>query len=199
MVLQMGRSTFVFSTESWQFKRQVKQIQRIQENTVTLPDGSQYRLSSGPHNEIQKAIIEDFLPRFSKGAQILYIGDTVKKILHMNESQLQAIGIKEMSRDILPDVIAYEQERNWLFLIEAVHSSNPISELRHLALRRLVSDAKAGCIFVSGFANTGMFSKFSKKISWETEVWIAEQPDHMIHFDGEKFLGPYNPQEVTKP
>jgi hypothetical protein len=32
---------------------------------------------------------------------------------------------------------------------------------------------------------------FVSQISWESEVWIAEDPDHMIHFNGERFLGAY--------
>jgi type II restriction enzyme len=28
-------------------------------------------------------------------------------------------------------------------------------------------------------------------LAWETEAWVANNPDHMIHLDGEKFLGPY--------
>lgn len=159
---------------------------------VTLPDGSHYRLSPGPHNEIQKAVVEGFLPRFSRGAEILYIGDTAKKILHMDADRMRAVGIGEMDRGMLPDIVAYEAERDWLFLIEAVHSSNPISEMRHLALRRLTQGVAAGCIFVSAFADPAAFGRFSKQISWETEVWIASEPEHMIHFDGGKFLAPYN-------
>lgn len=158
---------------------------------VTLPDGSRYRLSPGPHNEIQKAVIEDFLPRFSTGAQVLYVGDTAKKILHVNADRLRELGIAEPERGMLPDIVAYEPERDWLFLIEAVHSSNPISEMRHLALRRLVENASAGCLFVSAFADAAGFSRFSKEIGWETEVWIASEPEHMIHFDGGRFLSPY--------
>lgn len=159
---------------------------------VTLPDGSRYRLSPGPHNEIQKAVIEGFLPRFSRGAEILYIGDTAKKILHMDADRMQVVGIGEMDRGMLPDIVAYEAERDWLFLIEAVHSSNPISEMRHLALRRLTETVAAGCLFVSAFADPAAFGRFSKQISWETEVWIASDPEHMIHFDGGRFLAPYN-------
>jgi hypothetical protein len=29
------------------------------------------------------------------------------------------------------------------------------------------------------------------QIAWESEVWIPEDPDHMIHFNPEEFLGPY--------
>ena len=166
---------------------------------VTLPDGSRYKLSPGPHNEIQKAVIEDFLPRFSRGAEVLYIGDAARKILHMNAERMRDIGIREMKREMLPDIVAYEEERNWLFLIEAVHSSNPISEMRHLALRRLTENTAAGCLFVSAFASAAAFSRFSKQISWETEVWIADDPEHIIHFDGGRFLAPYgSPQNVAR-
>jgi len=163
---------------------------------VTLPDGSRYRLSPGPHNEIQRAVIEDFLPRFSKGAEVLYIGDTAKKILHMNADRMSEVGIREMDRGMLPDIVAYEASRNWLFLIEAVHSSNPISEMRHLALRRLVKDVTAGCLFISAFADQASFARFSKEIGWETDAWIANDPEHMIHFDGGRFLAPHDNREI---
>ena len=159
---------------------------------VTLPNGQRYQLSPGPHNEIQKAIIEEFLPRFSRGAQVLYIGDTAKKILHQETEALQYLGITELNRSTLPDVIAYEEERDWLFLVEAVHSSNPIDRLRHLALRRLTQHTTAKCLFVSAFSTAATFARFSKQISWETEVWIADQPDHLVHFDGDHYLTPYS-------
>ena len=91
----------------------------------------------------------------------------------------------------MPDVLAYDEEQEWLFVIEAVHSSNPIDRIRHLALRRLTENATVGCVFVSAFMNMSTFGRFSKSISWETEVWIVDEPDHMIHFDGEQFMGPH--------
>ena len=158
---------------------------------VTLPDGSEYRLSPGVHNKIQKAVIEEFLPRFSRGAHILYLGDTRKRIIHFERSVLKSIGIPNLEAGTLPDIVAFEEERNWLFLIEAVHSSNPINALRHLALRKLTKNVRCDCLFVSAFATAGSFGKFSKHISWETEVWIADQPDHLVHYDGTHYLAPY--------
>ena len=106
---------------------------------------------------------------------------------------MKEIGIGEISRgEMLPDIIAYEKERNWLFIVEAVHSSNPISKMRHLALCGLTDNVTAGCLFVSAFENMATFSKFSKEISWETEAWIADEPDHMIHFDGGRLLAPHD-------
>ena len=158
---------------------------------VTLPNGETYNLSPGPHNQIQKAIIDEFLPRFLKEPQVLYIGDTSKKVLYIDTEKLRSLGIEEPSRDMLPDVLAYHPVQNWLFVIEAVHSSNPIDQLRHLALRRLTDETTVGCVFVSVFMNMSTFARFSKRISWKTEVWIVEEPDHMIHFDGGQFLGPH--------
>ena len=159
---------------------------------VLLPSGNTIKLSPGPHNRIQKAVIEQFLPRFaSKAVELLYLGDTEKKILCIDNDKIQALGLSKLERNMLPDILAFEAERNWLFMIEAVHSSNPISQLRHMQLRSSTSNCTAGIVYVSAFENMKMFAKFSKEISWETEVWVADNPDHMIHFDGNRFLGPY--------
>ena len=88
--------------------------------------------------------------------------------------------------------IYYSRQRNWLYLIEAVHSSGAITPVRLLELRRLTEECEADIIFVTAFLNRKTFRQFAPDIAWETEVWIAESPEHMIHFDGEKFLGPYS-------
>ena len=186
----------LFRQNAGQLKDRLSKAREHKMFPVTLPNGKVYRLEPGPHNEIQAGIIRDFLPRFSKGAQVLYLGDTSRKILHMDEGKMQDLGIEKMSRKMLPDIIAYEAERNWLFFIEAVYSSNPISDLRHMQLKELASTAKAECLFVSAFLDRKTFGRFSKQIGWETEVWIADNPDHLIHFDGGKLLMPhYNPQD----
>ena len=159
---------------------------------VTLPNGEIVKLSPGPHNRIQKAVVEQFLPRFaSQSVELLYLGDTEKKILFINDDRLQGLGLSTLGRDMLPDILAYESARNWLFMIEAVHSSNPINPMRHMKLRELTQECVAGIIYVSAFETMKMFAKFAKEISWETEVWVMDNPEHMIHFNGERFLGPY--------
>jgi len=90
---------------------------------------------------------------------------------------------------------AYSEQRNWLYLIEAVHSSGAISPVRLLELKKLTEQCTADIIFVTAFLDRATFRQFAPDIAWETEVWIAEAPDHLIHFDGEKFLGPYSPRQ----
>ena len=145
----------------------------------------------GEHNLLQKHVIEDFLPRFGHSAQVLYVGDTQDKLLFVEEKHLQDLGFFELSHDKLPDVLAYSSTKNWLFLIEAVHSANPITELRRRTFQQLTISCKASIVYVSAFLTRAAFRKFARDIAWETEVWIAESPEHLIHFNGDKFLGPH--------
>ena len=158
---------------------------------VVLPDGTQIAFSVGDHNRLQKKIIEDFLPRFGYRSEVLYVGDTENKFLFINREKLKELGMFELAHDKLPDVVAYSIEKNWVFFIEAVHTSGPISEFRRLTLDQLTEQMNCGKVYVSAFLDRAKFRSFIKDIAWETEVWIAESPDHMIHFNGDKFLGPY--------
>jgi len=161
---------------------------------IKLPDGTTIQFSPGEHNLLQKAIIEHFLPRYGYGSEVIYIGDTAKKFLVRDEVKLKALKFFELEHGELPDIVAYSESKNWLFLIEAVHSSGPISPIRLLELKRLAKECTAEIIYITAFLTRDTFRKFAPDIAWETEVWIADAPDHMVHFDGDKFLGPYKSQ-----
>jgi BsuBI/PstI restriction endonuclease domain/BsuBI/PstI restriction endonuclease HTH domain len=158
---------------------------------VRLSTGEDITFSAGEHNQLQKSIIEEFLPRFGFAAEVLYVGDTADKFLYLKSERLKELGFFELSHDKLPDVVAYSKEKNWLYLIEAVHASNPITEMRKLILDQLTKDLGASIVYVTAFNDRNVFRKFAKDIAWETEVWIADNPSHMIHFNGDKFLGPH--------
>jgi len=166
-------------------------IRDIQKVPVKMKDGKTLEFSPGKHNDLQKAIIEEFLPRYGYGAEVLYVGDTSKKYLHLDKVKLEELNFFEMSHDRLPDILAYSEERNWLYLIEAVHTSGPIDQAKLILFEDLTKDCKAEIIYVTAFLTKDKFRSYAKELAWETEVWIAENPDHLIHFNGDKFLGPY--------
>lgn len=157
---------------------------------VTLQTGEVLKLSAGKHNEVQAAIVEQFAPRFANGGILLYLGDTAKKDLFVNEEGLQELGIPIDQHSKLPDVVIYDDSRNWLFLIEAVTSHGPVSPKRLLELEEFLKDCKVGKVYVTAFPDMSEFKKHSNNIAWETEVWLMEVPDHMIHFNGDRFMGP---------
>jgi adenine-specific DNA-methyltransferase len=159
---------------------------------VTLPDGENLLLTCGGQNELIKKIIEEFCPRFTPGGKILYIGDAGEKL---NEKEIQyfvQMGLKLDKHGKMPDLIVSLAEKKWLVLIEAVTSHGPIDLKRHNELRELFSGGAYGLVFVTAFESRKAMHKYLPVIAWETEVWVAESPTHLIHFNGERFLGPYS-------
>lgn len=155
---------------------------------VTLPSGVALELSAGEHNLLQKKIIEEFLPKWGMGAQVLYVGDTSDKYLYKDDALLDTLHFFPLKHEELPDVIAYSKDKNLLFLIEAVHSSGPMDELRVNRLRKHLAGCTANVVFFTTFLNRKMYQKYCLNIAWETEVWIADAPEHLVHLNGYKFL-----------
>jgi type II restriction enzyme len=157
---------------------------------VRFPDGKLVRLSPGAHNKLQRAVVEQFASRFVENPQLLYLGDTAKKNLFIQATVLKALGFPITEHDKLPDVIIYDKKRNWLFLVEAVTSHGPMSKKRVLELELILAGSTAGLIYVSAFPDMTEFRRHTNEIAWDTEVWIAEIPEHLIHYNGDRFFGP---------
>lgn len=164
---------------------------RMQRIPVVLSPGKRILLSPGGQNLLVEKVIRDFCPLFVPGAKVVYVGDTGKKWAYFDGPLLDSLGVSVTEHGKMPDVVVYDSERNWLVLIEAVTSHGPVSAKRHTELTTLFAHATAGLVFVTAFMTRSAMVKYLGEISWETEVWIAESPTHMIHFNGERFLGPY--------
>lgn len=147
-------------------------------------------LSPGSHNKLQKAILEEFAPRFAPNSECLYVGDTTNKDLVKNVDKLSELGFEIILHDKMPDVVLYREDKNWLYFIEAVDSVGPMSPDRVLDINRMTKNVSCGKIFATAFLDFKKYKRFSEQLAWETEVWIAEMPDHMIHLNGDKFMEP---------
>lgn len=158
---------------------------------VTLPNGQEINLSAGGQNDLIKKIIEDFCPRYTPGGNVIYVGDAGNKLTENERNYFEQIGISIDPHGKMPDVVVDFQQKNWLVLIEAVTSHGPIDNQRHNELKELFRSTNRGLVFVTAFETRKAMNRFLKDIAWETEVWVAEAPSHVIHFNGERFLGPY--------
>lgn len=177
-----------FKKENESLREKLAHKRELERIPIKFPNGKEITLSAGPHNKLQRAIVQDFLPRFGFGAEILYLGDTTDKYLIREEEKLKELHFFELEHEELPDVIAYSREKNLLFLIEAVHSYGQMGEIRVMKIKEKLKDCTAEVVIVSAFEDKKKFRKFSDDIAWESEVWIAETPDHMVHFNGIRFL-----------
>lgn len=158
---------------------------------VKLRNGKEIKLSAGEHSELIKNIVEDFASRYAPGGDLVYVGDTGDKHGYFDIALLKKLGVELDNHGKLPDVVIYLTEKNWLLLIESVTSHGPVDAKRYDELSKLFKDCTAGLVFVSAFLSRRTFLKYQEVIAWETEVWIADAPTHMIHFNGSRFLGPY--------
>lgn len=155
-------------------------------------NGIDFTFSTGKHNQLQKAIIEEFAPRFAPNSECLYVGDTTEKDLVKNVDKLQSLGFEITLHDKMPDVVLYSEENDWIFFVESVTSVGPMEPKRIKEIEEMTAGVTSGKIYVTAFLDFKTFKKFSESLAWETEVWIADMPDHMIHLNGDKFIGPRN-------
>lgn len=158
---------------------------------VKLATGETMRLSPGDHSELIKAIIEEFAPRFVPGGVLIYAGDTGEKWGYFDEQLLAKLGVEVDGHGKMPDLMLYYPERGWLLLVESVTSHGPVDGKRHDELARLFAGSKAGLVYVTAFPSRAAMTRYLGEIAWETEVWVADAPSHLIHFNGARFLGPY--------
>jgi len=158
---------------------------------VQIAQGKKITLSPGEHSELIRAIIEDFGPRFAPGSVLVYAGDTGEKWGYFDAALLAKLGVDVDSHGKMPDVVLHYTKRNWLLLVESVTSHGPVDGKRHSELAHLFAGAKAGLVYVTAFPNRTIMARYLGEIAWETEVWVSEAPSHLIHFNGEHFLGPY--------
>lgn len=159
---------------------------------VEIAPDKKIALSPGEHSELIRAIIEDFAPRFAPKSVLVYAGDTGDKWGYFDAALLAKLGVDVDSHGKMPDVVLHYAEKNWLLLVESVTSHGPVDGKRHGELARLFAGVKAGLVYVTAFPNRATMARYLGEIAWETEVWVAEAPSHLIHFDGKRFLGPYS-------
>jgi hypothetical protein len=192
-----------YGTSDWQStlqkfinnkSRLVKKYEKLRKKDfiqLDLLDGIPIKLSPGKHNELQKKVVEEFHKRFCPDAKLLYLGDTAEKLLHKQESILEELKIPITEHDKLPDIIFYDSQRNVLFLIEVVTSQGPVSPKRYIELEEMLENCESKRVYINAFPDFQEFKKHIDNIAWETEVWIGDNPDHMIHFNGQQFLNVY--------
>lgn len=174
-----------------EIKRELQRARDIARIPVRLPSGNEITLSPGGQNPLIKAFIEEFCTRFVSGGVVLYVGDAENKFLYFETEYFKRLGIEIDSAAKMPDVVVHDPKREWLVIGEAVTSAGVVDGKRRRELKKLFAGFRRGLVFVTAFATRDAMRRFLTQVSWETEVWIADDPDHVIHFDGERFLGPY--------
>lgn len=182
------RELSIFVQNQGRLIEKYNKINNENKMSLKIDNNTEVTLSPGKHNKLQIDIVNLMKPKFFNDAVLIYLGDTAHKMLHMEEEILNKLGIPINQHDKLPDVIFYDEKRNLLFLIEAVTSHGPVSAKRYEELEFSLKDCTVKRIYITAFPNIKEFKRHIDEIVWESEVWLADAPQHMIHFNGPKFL-----------
>lgn len=188
-------SFFLSNIETW--KQQQDQIREMNKVPVKLPEGTKVMLSTGGQNLLIKKMVEEFCPRYAPGGRVLYIDDTDHTYRSRQDALTESIGIEIPERGKAPDLIVWMEDRQWLFLMEACSTHGPIDVIRKRELLELFAPQRCKIVFVSCFPDRSVMRQYLTDLAWETEAWCASDPDHLIHLNGERFMGPYE-YEVAK-
>ena len=149
-------------------------------------------LSPGGQNKLVEKIIKDFCEYFTPNGELVYLGDTQKKWAYFDEKLLQKLGVEiKDQHGKMPDVIVHYTKKKWLVVLEAFTSHGPINPKRKIELERIFSSSRSGLVFITAFLDKKTMVKNLSEVAWETDVWVAEDPTHLVHLNGERFLGPY--------
>lgn len=170
----------------------ITRVKRPRHEPVTLSDGTPVTLSPRVTPPLIRAIVDKFGSLFTPGGHVLHIGDSENNVFYLAASALKALGVAVSPAAKLPDVIIHYQKKNWLVLVQMGTTAGPVDDKRRDELKKLFLNSKAGLVFVTAFETRRAMQSFVPKIAWKSEVWIAEDPEHMIHFNGRRFLGPYS-------
>ncbi len=189
---EWDKNLIFYSSNRESLAQQYAMEREIHMIPLTLPDGTEIKLSAGIHSQLIKDIVIEFGPRFSPGAEVIYLGDTGAKEDFFNKVRLKELGVTVDRKGKLPDVVLYQPKSDWIFLIESVTSHGPVDGKRHGELANLFASAKPGIVYVTAFPDRRIMAKYLADISWESEVWCADAPTHMIHFNGDRFMGPHD-------
>jgi hypothetical protein len=176
-------------------KERYAQQRTVHQVPVQITANKEIMLSAGKHSILMKQIIEEFAPRFVPGGKLIYVGDTGDKWGYFDGELLASLGIVVDLHGKMPDVIIYDSVKNWLLLIEAVTSHGPVNPKRRMELEELFVSVRDNLVYVTAFPTRSVLSRHLADISWETEVWVASNPGHLIHFDGVRFFGPYGSKD----
>jgi hypothetical protein len=181
----------LFRAQSQSLAKRYSSTRELSLVPLKVADGKDVKLSPGEHSELLRQIVEVFGAHYAPGGTLLYVGDTGAKWAYSSRQAIKDLGVTVDEHGKMPDVVIHHSERNWIFLCEAVTSHGPVDNKRYGELKHLFRDCTAGLVFVTAFPNRAIMTRYLPEIAWETEVWCADHPTHLIHFNGTRFLGPH--------
>ena len=174
------------------YAKYLKQAKKIERDYELDFGDINIKLKKSGHNKLQIDLLNSLPKLISKGKpELLYIGDASDRYLIFEKERMKKLGIHVMSETAkLPDIIMYDPVDVRIIFIEAYYSGGAFTIDR-------VNEIKRACqckdvmevVFITGFQDTKKMLRAFNYVAWDTEMWSADEPTHLVHKNGDKFIG----------
>src|SRR6266516_4453739 len=141
--------------------------------------------SSRIRENVTRAVIREFLPRFIPGGRVLWANDGFGESALVCRDGFSELGIPSAPTAEFPSVVIYDRARRWLVLVDVAALRGQMTAQRCEALKQLFGGNGKRLVFVNAFASRRELQELLLEFPWWTSSWFADEPQHMIHFDGE--------------
>lgn len=170
-------------------KRKAKRALQNKDIPVRISSGQVFYLGPGEHNLLEKSVVEVFGHAFLNEPQVVYLGETSPRKGYQNRTLMRRLNLPIDTAASLPDVILFSETDLHLVIIEVVTSSGPVNSIRLEQLQKFTKGPRKLGIkttYVSAFPSRAVFRKFVEDIAWGSSVWIENEPNNIVHFEGMK-------------
>ncbi len=143
-------------------------------------------------SKLAKSFCKTFAPRFVPDSVLVYAKTAGHEKPSMNEATSAALGFVIDDHDKMPDIVLFDAAHDRLILADCASDKKLMDGARVAELARLFDKARPGLVYVTAFRNRQDLAGHPSFPAWETHAWFADAPEHMVHFNGCRFLGPYS-------
>lgn len=193
-----------YGTEQWEetlsdynnthvsYAEYLKQTKTVERDYKIDYEGSCISLKKSAHNKLQMDVLQKLIPLICENKpELLYIGDATDRDLLQKNQRLDELGIHVLSEsETMPDLILYDAGKKRIIFVEAYHSTGLFSLDRVNTLKNLCHCVKGTeAAFITAFDSTSKMLKHYKEIAWDTDIWATDEPTHLLHKNGDKFIG----------
>jgi hypothetical protein len=135
-------------------------------------------------NRVLRAVLKKFQPRFVPHGRVVWGGTVSDETLQGPRRRFSALGLCWPPSPEIPDVVIHDRTRRWLVLVDVAGRRGQLTAKRCESLKQMFHGSGLQLVLVNAFVSRRELQEFFIDCPWWTSAWFADEPEHMIHFDG---------------
>ena len=145
-----------------------------------------------------QAVLGKFRRRFAPGSEVLWVSEQRSRLVRLGHSRRNLLELPLPEGIDLPNIVLLQRKLSRMFLVEVIGAGGLLNSTRCAELRRGLRGFRLKLVFITASASRSELRDRLHEIAWQTHVWIANEPNHIIHFDCKPHLANATLQPNTR-